>query len=38
MTFNYALEKKKFDAAWEALRKFYTESGMEPEAIEVMHE
>lgn len=38
MTFNYALEKKKFDAAWESLRKFYTESGMEPEAIEAMHE
>lgn len=38
MTFNYALEKKKFDAAWESLRKFYTESGMEPAAIEAMHE
>lgn len=38
MTFNYALEKKKFDQAWESLRKFYVESGMEPEAIEAMHE
>ena len=38
MTFNYALEKKKFDAAWESLRKFYAESGMEPEAIKAMHE
>ena len=38
MTFNYALEKKKFDAAWESLRKFYVASGMEPAAIEAMHE
>ncbi len=38
MTFNYGLEKKKFDEAWAALRKYYQECGMDPESIEKMHE
>ncbi len=38
MTFNYGLEKKKFDEAWAALRKYYQDCGMDPESIEKMHE
>ncbi len=38
MTFNYGLEKKKFDEAWAALRKCYQDCGMDPESIEKMHE
>ncbi len=37
MTFNYAIEKKKFDAAWSILRKFYLSAGMDPDAVEEMH-
>ena len=38
MTFIYAHEKKKFDAAWEQLAKTYAEAGMTPEAIQEIYE
>lgn len=38
MTFIYAREKKKFDAAWEQLAKTYAEAGMTPEAIQEIYE
>ncbi len=38
MEFNYGLEKKKFDAEWERLRKEYREAGMSDAAIEEMYE
>lgn len=38
MTFNYASERNKFDAAWEKLRKEYAAAGMPPEKIEVMYQ
>lgn len=37
MEFNYGLEKKKFDAQWEKLRKEYREAGMTEYAIEEMY-
>ena len=38
MTFNYAVEKRKFEKAWSKLAKSYAEAGMEPEAIKAMYE
>ena len=38
MTFNYAVEKKKFEKVWGKLEKTYAEAGMEPEAIKAMYE
>lgn len=38
MTFNYAVEKRKFEKVWATLEKTYAEAGMEPEAIKVMRE
>ncbi len=38
MTFNYGLEKKKFDEAWAALAEFYEKCGMDPDSIEAMYE
>ena len=38
MTFNYAVEKRKFEKAWTKLAKSYAEAGMEPEAIKAMYE
>lgn len=38
MTFNYAVEKRKFEKVWEKLAKSYAEAGMEPEAIKAMRE
>ena len=38
MTFNYAVEKRKFEKVWEKLAKSYAEAGMEPEAIKAMYE
>lgn len=38
MTFNYAVEKRKFEKVWEKLAKSYAEAGMEPEAIKSMYE
>lgn len=38
MQFNYAYEKKKFDAAWNQLFKTYAEAGMSPEAVQEMYE
>ena len=38
MTFNYAVEKRKFEKVWANLAKTYAEAGMEPEAIKAMYE
>ena len=38
MTFNYAVEKRKFEKVWGKLAKSYAEAGMEPEAIKAMYE
>lgn len=38
MSFNYGLEKKRFDAEWARLRKEYAEAGMEEDAIQQMYE
>lgn len=38
MTFNYAVEKRKFEKVWAKLEKTYAAAGMEPEAIKAMHE
>ena len=38
MTFNYAVEKRKFEKVWAKLAKTYAEAGMEPEAIKAMYE
>ena len=38
MTFNYAEEKRKFEAQWEKTSKFYAEQGMSPESIAQMRE
>ena len=38
MTFNYAVEKRKFEKVWGKLVKSYAEAGMEPEAIKAMYE
>ena len=38
MTFNYAVEKRKFEKVWGKLVKSYAEAGMEPEAIKAMRE
>ncbi len=38
MTFNYGLEKKKFEEEWEQTAKFYAEQGMSQEAIDAMRE
>lgn len=38
MGFNYGLEKKKFDAEWEKLRREYRAAGMDEAAIEAMYE
>ena len=38
MTFNYAVEKRKFEKVWAKLEKTYAEAGMEPEAIKAMRE
>ena len=38
MTFNYAVEKRKFEKVWGKLEKTYAEAGMEPEAIKAMRE
>ena len=38
MTFNYAVEKRKFEKVWAKLAKTYAEAGMEPEAIKAMRE
>ena len=38
MTFNYAVEKRKFEKVWEKLANSYAEAGMEPEAIKAMYE
>lgn len=38
MQFNYAYEKKKFDATWNQLFKTYAEAGMSPEAVQEMNE
>ena len=38
MSFNYGLEKKKFDRKWDKLRKEYRAAGMDETAIEAMYE
>lgn len=38
MGFNYGLEKKKFDAEWERLRREYRAAGMDEAAIQEMYE
>lgn len=38
MGFNYGLEKKKFDAEWEKLRREYRAAGMDEAAIQEMYE
>lgn len=38
MSFNYGLEKKKFDRKWDRLRKEYRAAGMDEAAIEEMYE
>lgn len=38
MSFNYASEKRKFDAMWAKLRVEYREAGMEESAITAMYE
>ena len=38
MSFNYGLERKKFDAEWVRLRKEYAEAGMSKAAIEEMYQ
>ena len=38
MTFNYAVEKRKFEKVWAKLAKTYAEAGMESEAIKAMYE
>ena len=38
MSFNYGLERKKFDAEWDRLRKEYAEAGMSKAAIEEMYQ
>ena len=38
MTFNYAVEKRRFEKVWAKLEKTYAEAGMEPEAIKAMRE
>ena len=38
MSFNYASEKRKFDAMWAKLRVEYREAGMEESAIAAMYE
>lgn len=38
MSFNYASEKRKFDAMWAKLRVEYHEAGMEESAIAAMYE
>mgnify|MGYP002510830349 CR=1 FL=1 len=38
MKFNYGLEKKRFDAEWERLRREYLEAGMSEIAIKEMYE
>jgi hypothetical protein len=38
MSFNYAAERNKFDAAWEKLRKEYADAGMPEENIELMYQ
>ena len=38
MGFNYSLERAKFDATWERLRKQYSELGMSEKAINEMYE
>ena len=38
MSFNYGVERKKFDAEWVRLRKEYAEAGMSKAAIEEMYQ
>ena len=37
MGFNYAKERRKFEAEWRKLRREYEQAGMEPEAIETIY-
>ena len=37
MSFNYFIEKKKFDEKWEKLAQAYAEAGMDEEAIKQMY-
>ena len=38
MSFNYGLEKKKFETAWAKLRRDYLAAGMSEDAIQKMYE
>ena len=38
MSFNYGLERKKFEREWTQLRKEYAEAGMSDDAIQQMYE
>lgn len=38
MSFNYASERNKFDAAWKKLRKEYAAAGMSKESIDAMYQ
>lgn len=38
MGFNYAAEKKRFDRAWNKLRREYAEAGMDALSIQLMYE
>ena len=38
MSFNYGLEKKKFDREWDRLHKEYRAAGMDEAAIKAMYE
>ena len=38
MTFHYAREKAKFDAAWEKTAAWYRAEGMSEEAIRILHD
>ena len=38
MSFNNGRERRKFEKAWEILRKEYQEAGMDEESIEKMYQ
>ena len=38
MGFNYAKERRKFEAEWRKLRREYGQAGMAPDAIDALYD
>ena len=37
MGFNYAKERRKFEAEWRNLRREYEQAGMDPDTVETLY-